>query len=103
MRLVDVDELIALVNDTRDLVSEMARVTDSKESEQAYLRDVTTYMQVIRMIEGMEIISFEPLEKKVEIAMNMYDQEEEYPNCTVQIWKNSETGERSIGWWKNDD
>ena len=30
-----------------------------------------------------------------------YDVEEIHPNCTVQIWKNSVTGEESVGWWEN--
>lgn len=34
-------------------------------------------------------------------ATNIYDQEEVHENCTVQIWKNSQTGEVSIGWWEN--
>lgn len=33
----------------------------------------------------------------------MFDQEERHPNCTVQILRNSATGETSIGWWENDD
>lgn len=32
----------------------------------------------------------------------IYDEEEIYENCTVQVWRNSVTGEESIGWWKND-
>ena len=33
---------------------------------------------------------------------NLYDEEEIHENCTVQILRNSVTGETSIGWWKND-
>lgn len=32
---------------------------------------------------------------------NIYDEEEIYPNCTVQVWRNSKTGEVSVGWWEN--
>jgi len=28
----------------------------------------------------------------------VYDEEEVHHNCLVQIWRNSETGEESIGW-----
>ena len=35
------------------------------------------------------------------IETNLFDIEEIYPNCTVQILKNSVTGEVSIGWWEN--
>ena len=36
-----------------------------------------------------------------EIETNVFDIEEIHPNCTVVIWKNSITGEESIGWWEN--
>ena len=38
----------------------------------------------------------------VKVETNIYDQVEEYPDCTVQILRNSITGEISIGWWPND-
>ena len=36
------------------------------------------------------------------VESNIYNQEEIHKNCTVQILKNSATGETSIGWWEND-
>ena len=36
-------------------------------------------------------------------SIGIYDVVEEYPNCTIQILKNSITGEESIGWFNNDD
>ena len=33
---------------------------------------------------------------------NIYDQEEIHNNATVQILRNSITGEESIGWWENE-
>lgn len=33
---------------------------------------------------------------------NFYDVEEIYSDCTVQILRNSVTGCKSIGWWRND-
>lgn len=37
------------------------------------------------------------------ISMNIFDKEEIYPNCTVQVLTNTVTGEVSIGWWKNEE
>lgn len=37
----------------------------------------------------------------LKIETNIYDQEEIYPNCTVQVLTNTVTGEVSVGWWKN--
>lgn len=33
---------------------------------------------------------------------NLYDEEEIHKNATVQILRNSITGEESIGWWENE-
>lgn len=35
------------------------------------------------------------------VEINVFDEEEIHENCTVQIWRNSVTGEVSIGWWEN--
>ena len=40
-------------------------------------------------------------DEKVEI--NVFDEEEIYHNCTVQVLRNSITGETSVGWWKNSE
>lgn len=34
-------------------------------------------------------------------SMSIFDEVEEHPDCTVQILKNSVTGEVSIGWTEN--
>ena len=36
------------------------------------------------------------------IETNIFDVEEVYHNCTVQILRNSITGEQSIGWWPEE-
>lgn len=47
-----------------------------------------------QFIANGQIISVEP---------NIYDQEEIHENCTVQILRNSITGETSFGWWENTE
>lgn len=37
------------------------------------------------------------------ISTNIFDKEEIYPNCTVQVLTNTVTGEVSVGWWKNEE
>lgn len=40
---------------------------------------------------------------KIELnEINIYDKEEIFENCTVQVLTNTVTGETSIGWWKNN-
>lgn len=36
-----------------------------------------------------------------EVKFNLFDKEETFPNCTVQVLTNTATGETSVGWWKN--
>lgn len=33
--------------------------------------------------------------------LNMFDDEEIHHNCTVQVWRNTATGETSVGWWQD--
>ena len=44
-----------------------------------------------------------PLDWKEPVETNVYDEVEEHKNCTVQILKNSLTGEESVGWWENEE
>ena len=37
-----------------------------------------------------------------EIETNIFDEVEIYENCSVQILRNSVTGEESVGWWINE-
>lgn len=36
-------------------------------------------------------------------SLNMFDEVEIVHNCTVQILRNSSTGEVSISWWPEDN
>ena len=38
-----------------------------------------------------------------EIETGIFDIEEIHHNCTVVIWRNSQTGEESIGWYENEE
>jgi hypothetical protein len=39
---------------------------------------------------------------EIQSAIAFFDGEEIIENCTVQILTNSETGEVSVGWWRNE-
>ena len=38
----------------------------------------------------------------ISVETNLYDREEQYKNCTVQILTNTLTGVVSVGWWENE-
>ncbi len=40
---------------------------------------------------------------KPQITTNIYDTEEIHHNCTVQVLRNSLTGEVSVGWWEEKE
>lgn len=42
----------------------------------------------------------EPVES-VRVDVPFFDKEEVYEDCTVQILRNTITGEQSVGWWPN--
>ena len=49
-----------------------------------------------------EYDKWEPQDEQID-SIGIYDVVEEYDNCTVQILRNSITGQESIGWFNNDD
>lgn len=44
----------------------------------------------------------DPCHWQIPTETNIYDEEEIHENCTVQILRNSLTGEESVGWWENE-
>lgn len=60
-------------------------------------------LQLARWLEELvDLRSFIETDKRVQVESNIFDTETVIENCTVQIWENSETGEVSVGWWRND-
>lgn len=45
----------------------------------------------------------ELLKERAETEINVFDEEEIYHNCTVQVLRNSMTGMESVGWWQKGD
>ena len=52
----------------------------------------------IRNLAGEAAVALE-----TDIDIPIYDQEEIYHNCTVQVLYSSYTGDSSVGWWKEGD
>lgn len=53
------------------------------------------------MKDGCPLKPFTPPEPK--ITTNIYNQEEIHHGCTVQILRNSVTGDVSVGWWEEKE
>ena len=61
----------------------------------------TTIVILNKLIKNTELQNVESVENIENMEINVYDEEEVYPDCTVQVLKNSVTGKVSVGWWKN--
>ena len=61
----------------------------------------TTIVILNKLIKNTEQQRVESVVNIENMEINVYDEEETYPDCTVQVLKNSVTGKVSVGWWKN--
>lgn len=61
----------------------------------------TTITILNKLIKNTEQQNVESVVNIENMEINIYDEEEVYPDCTVQVLKNSVTGKVSVGWWKN--
>ncbi len=43
------------------------------------------------------------MEGDEETVTGIFDEEELIPNCTIQIWRNSQTGDVSVGWMREGE
>ena len=92
MRLIDADRVLFEFN-------EQATEHISEDAE-------LLYSLILNAPEEPHINTRNGLDNPIEndgrrVSINMFDIEEIIPNCTVQIWKNSVTGEISVGWFRN--
>ena len=61
----------------------------------------TTIVILNKLIKKTEQQHVESVVNIENMEINVYDEEETYSDCTVQVLKNSVTGKVSVGWWKN--
>ena len=82
MRLIDADRLKAVV---------FATARKSVKSTKLVL-------PLLELIDRQPTVTVESVESEI----GLYDVEEIYENCTVQVLRNSVTGEVSVGWKRNE-
>ena len=59
-------------------------------------------IQLVAMLSALQTRYELDTKREEKVDLSLYDVEETHYNCTVQIWKNSATGDVSIGWWENE-
>lgn len=72
---------------------------DYKRQYELMKKMVTMYQEEI--VPGLWERIKELDKQLTKVETNVYDQEEIFPNCTVQVLTNTATGETSVGWWRN--
>lgn len=77
------------------------QLDDSDESKKGYLQ-IAHWLEELVSLRKVLGDSKELTKCGVSIETNIFDKEEIIENCTVQILKNSVTGEVSVGWWRNE-
>lgn len=89
----------------RDLIRRLRNINEMIPRQNSYNHQeiVTISLELfdeIRDLAGEAAIALE-LENDIDIPI--YDQEEIYHNCTVQVLFSSYTGDSSVGWWKEGE
>lgn len=93
------------------------RGKDNLEQIAEEVADVEIMLEQVKMIFQIEDIVDDYIPKKISrlrdrlslpmkaetVSTEIFSQEKIYPNCTVQILRNINTGAESWGWWPNDD
>ena len=59
------------------------------------------FVDAIKELAGEAVKQLEAAE--TEVIIPIYDEEEIHHGCTVQVLRNSSTGETSVGWWKEGE
>jgi hypothetical protein len=68
------------------------RISILEEQNKCYLSE-KAYGEELDVLK----LAVKALEEQTEV--NVYDKEETYHNCTVQVLTNTVTGQTSVGWW----
>ena len=59
--------------------------------------------EIFALLEGdlYKVHPFEPILKDAQyVKMKLFNEHEVHPNVTVEVWRNTETGDESWGWFE---
>lgn len=84
MRPIDADALLREVDD-------MWRKADENDR----FREAEVLGWLHQLIQSADTVE--------DVEMLVFDREDIYHNCTVQVLTNTVTGEESVGWWKEGE
>lgn len=93
------------------------RGKNNREQIAEEVADVEIMLEQVRIIFQIEDVVDDYISQKISrlrdrlsapmkaepVSLPNYTQEKTYPNCTVQVLRDINTGEESWGWWPNDN
>ena len=86
----------------QDLIRRLKNLNEMIPKTNHYPQDtVLMSLELFNEIRNLAGEAATALENDIEIPI--YDQEEVYHNCMVQVLYSSYTGDYSVGWWKEGD
>ena len=99
---IDADKLINILEHRIKMIKVGFLLSGIKPK--GYKRAINIYAWVIEQIKQLvnEEQQREDHQANYKIDIDMFDEEEIYTNCTVQVLHNSITDDYSIGFWNNE-
>ena len=99
---IESEELKSLIKLRRDMNEISITFLGKTKKREIIHRELSWFLSMIKDAEEAEKMKQEHM-PNYKIDLNMFDEEEIHPNCTVQILRNSVTDEYSVGWWDNNE
>ena len=99
---IESEELKRLIQGRKSLNEFWITLGGRSKKREIIRREMDWVLSMVRRCENEERFKAEHM-PKYKIDLNLYDEEEIYPNCTVQVLHNSITDEYSVGWRENQE
>lgn len=99
---IESEELMHIIRGRRDMIGLWSRIAGKTKKRETIRRELGWVLQMIKKVEDAEAMKAEHM-PNYKIDINLFDEEEIYPNCTVQVLHNSITDEYSVGWRENQE
>ena len=87
-----------------ELIKKLSRYSElciAKHLDPDFAEAVVDIIEILKNLCFMQKLIDNP--DMIEIDTCIYDKEEIFENCTVQVLTNTVTGETSVGWWRNEE
>lgn len=93
------DKLVKLLDDFKTPVTLNGEwLCDYKIPTSQIRKELAQYL----IDNNVRLDSMQATSEVVDVHFGIYDKEETYENCTVQVLTNTVTGDVSVGWWQNE-